>query len=111
MKKWRCTVCGYIHDGEDAPEKCPKCGAPREKFEALAAEKAHLVERSRTSNLLHMQLVAILDDIRMLAEEGIDDNLDPGCVDIFKKAREQAEALSQMVKAELQTHINKGKWG
>lgn len=111
MKKWRCTVCGYIHDGEGAPEKCPKCGAPREKFEALTAEKAQLIERSRTSNLLHMQLVAIMDDIKVLAEEGIDDNLDPGCVDIFKKAREQAEALTQMVKAELQAHINKGKWG
>jgi len=111
VKKWRCTVCGYVHDGEDAPDKCPKCGSPREKFEALAPEKAQLIERSRASNLLHMQLAAILDDVRMLAEEGIDDNLDPGCVDLFKKAREQAEALSQMVKAELQTHMNKGKWG
>ena len=33
MKKWRCTVCGYIHEGDDPPESCPQCGAPREKFE------------------------------------------------------------------------------
>lgn len=32
MKNWRCSVCGYIHRGEIPPEKCPKCGAPREKF-------------------------------------------------------------------------------
>ncbi len=32
MKKWKCTVCGYIHEGEEAPEKCPLCGAAREKF-------------------------------------------------------------------------------
>ncbi len=32
MKKWICTVCGYVHEGENAPEKCPQCGAPAEKF-------------------------------------------------------------------------------
>jgi len=32
MKKWVCTVCGYVHEGENAPEKCPQCGAPAEKF-------------------------------------------------------------------------------
>ncbi|MBP1743126.1 MAG: fumarate reductase/succinate dehydrogenase flavoprotein domain protein [Firmicutes bacterium] len=35
MKKWRCTVCGYIHVGAEPPEKCPMCGAPKEKFELL----------------------------------------------------------------------------
>ncbi|MDD2936502.1 MAG: FAD-binding protein [Candidatus Methanomethylophilaceae archaeon] len=33
MKKWRCTVCGYIHEGDEPPETCPQCGAPKEKFE------------------------------------------------------------------------------
>jgi len=32
MKKWRCTVCGYIHTGEQPPEKCPVCKADRDKF-------------------------------------------------------------------------------
>ncbi|MCX7884810.1 MAG: NADH peroxidase [Caloramator sp.] len=32
MKKWVCTVCGYVHEGEVAPDKCPQCGAPKEKF-------------------------------------------------------------------------------
>jgi len=31
-KSWICTVCGYVHDGDVAPEKCPQCGAPQSKF-------------------------------------------------------------------------------
>ncbi len=30
---WRCTVCGYVHRGEAAPDTCPVCGASREAFE------------------------------------------------------------------------------
>lgn len=33
MKKWICTVCGYVHEGETAPDKCPQCGVGPEKFE------------------------------------------------------------------------------
>ena len=25
MKKFRCTVCGYVYEGDAAPEKCPLC--------------------------------------------------------------------------------------
>ncbi len=32
MKKWQCTVCGYIHNGGEPPEKCPQCKAATEKF-------------------------------------------------------------------------------
>ncbi len=32
MKKYVCAVCGYVHYGNEAPDKCPQCGAPREKF-------------------------------------------------------------------------------
>ena len=31
-KKFICTVCGYVHEGNEAPEKCPLCKVPREKF-------------------------------------------------------------------------------
>ena len=34
-KKFICTVCGYVHEGDAAPEKCPLCGAPASKFEEL----------------------------------------------------------------------------
>jgi rubrerythrin len=32
MKKFVCTICGYIHEGAEAPEFCPQCKAPKGKF-------------------------------------------------------------------------------
>ena len=32
MLKWKCSVCGYIHEGDQAPEQCPVCKQPKEKF-------------------------------------------------------------------------------
>jgi len=32
---WRCLNCGYIHVGEEAPDKCPACVYPRDFFELL----------------------------------------------------------------------------
>jgi rubrerythrin len=34
-RTWRCMNCGYIHVGEEAPDKCPACVHPREFFELL----------------------------------------------------------------------------
>ena len=30
--KWVCSVCGYVHEGPEAPEACPQCKAPASKF-------------------------------------------------------------------------------
>ena len=35
MKKWRCTVCGEVVVGDQAPERCPLCKVPGEKFEEI----------------------------------------------------------------------------
>ncbi|MGI1659354.1 MAG: FAD-dependent oxidoreductase [Desulfitobacterium sp.] len=35
MKRWICKVCGYIHTGNEPPERCPQCGAPKEEFRLL----------------------------------------------------------------------------
>lgn len=35
MKKWQCTVCGYIWEGEEPPNECPVCGADKSKFEEV----------------------------------------------------------------------------
>ena len=32
MAKWVCSVCGYVYEGDQAPEKCPVCKAPASKF-------------------------------------------------------------------------------
>ena len=39
MKKWICTVCGYVHEGEEAPEQCPVCKQPKEKLKMMEEEK------------------------------------------------------------------------
>ena len=44
MKKWVCPVCGYVHEGDVPPEKCPLCGVPGEKFLEQAAEKTWAAE-------------------------------------------------------------------
>ena len=33
MAKWVCTVCGYVHEGEQPPEQCPVCNHPQAFFE------------------------------------------------------------------------------
>lgn len=35
MKRWQCSVCKYIHTGDEPPEKCPVCGVPASKFVLL----------------------------------------------------------------------------
>ncbi|GHV31535.1 rubrerythrin [Clostridia bacterium] len=37
MKKYICSVCGYVHEGNEPPEKCPLCKAPASKFAEQAA--------------------------------------------------------------------------
>ena len=32
MAKFVCNVCGYVHEGDQAPAQCPQCKAPAEKF-------------------------------------------------------------------------------
>lgn len=52
MKKWRCTVCGYIHEGEEPPDECPVCGADKSMFEEVTDEaeaKPEAVESSKKS--------------------------------------------------------------
>ncbi len=44
MKKFVCSVCGYVHEGDAAPERCPQCKVPAEKFVEQAAERAWAAE-------------------------------------------------------------------
>ncbi|MCD7775636.1 MAG: NADH peroxidase [Clostridiales bacterium] len=38
MKKWVCSVCGYVYEGENPPEKCPQCGVPASKFTEMKSD-------------------------------------------------------------------------
>lgn len=33
MGEWECLECGYVHEGEKPPKRCPECGASAEQFE------------------------------------------------------------------------------
>ena len=39
-KTWRCTVCGYEHQGDEPPDECPVCGVGPELFELVEAPDA-----------------------------------------------------------------------
>ena len=107
---YKCSVCGYIHEGEEAPERCPKCGVPKEKFVALTEEEAKKVYDSNRTNDIHMSIVKLAMKIEKLAKEGIEINLDPPCVSLFKQARDEAWVIKQRSKAEIAGHVSKGKW-
>lgn len=111
MKKlFRCAVCGYVHEGDEAPDSCPKCGAPKEKFEELSQEAANKIYASDRTNDIHMELIRLGMKIAALCEEGIQLNLDPPCVAVFKKAKEEAWVIKQRSKAELAGHMSRGKF-
>jgi len=44
MKKWVCPVCGYVHEGDTAPEKCPLCGVAGSKFTEQSNEMTWAAE-------------------------------------------------------------------
>lgn len=107
---WKCSVCGYMHEGDNPPAACPKCGAPAEKFNALSDEDAQKVYASDRTNDIHMEIIQLAMEIERLAKEGIEINLDPPCVALFGQAKNEAWVLKQRSKAELAGHMSRGKW-
>ena len=69
MKKFRCTICGYIHEGDEAPERCPQCKAPASKFvEVVEQEGAPLT---------------FADEHVIGVAKGVDEEIYKGLVDNF----------------------------
>ncbi len=108
---WKCSMCQYVTDAAEAPDICPRCGAPKEKFVKLPDDKANLVKRSRFTNGLHQELHAVLDKVEEISNKGIADNLDPACVKVFEKALRDAKEIKQWIRAEIEVHVTKEKWG
>ena len=97
MKKlFKCSICGYIHEGYEAPEVCPKCNLGKEKFTEL--------------NSIHSEIILLAERIAKLSKEGIEINLDAKCVSAFEKAKDEAWVIKQRCKAELAGHMSNGKW-
>jgi len=111
MKKlFKCSVCGFVYEGEEAPDYCPKCEQPKDKFVELSKEDADKIYASDRTNDIHMEIVELCMRIIKLAQEGIEINLDPPCVALFNKAIKEAWIIKQRSKAELASHMNKGKF-
>lgn len=61
-KRWRCTVCGYIHQGSEPPESCPMCGASASEFEPYQEETSAASETTPTPGVTWSR-VAEIDDV------------------------------------------------
>ena len=44
MAKFVCSVCGYVHEGDSAPERCPQCNVPGDKFTKVEGEREYVTE-------------------------------------------------------------------
>ena len=44
MAKFVCSVCGYVYEGDAAPEKCPQCNAPASKFTEQSGDMSWAAE-------------------------------------------------------------------
>ena len=76
MKKWRCSVCGEIVEGASAPEKCPLCKAPAEKFEEVA-ESAEMTWAAE-----HAVGVGKADGVTEEIIEGLRANFNGECTEV-----------------------------
>lgn len=111
MKKlFKCSICGYIAEGEQAPEFCPKCKQGADKFVEMTAEEAQLVYSSDRTNVIHAEIIQLASRIADLCEEGIQINLDPKCVYAFTDDKNEAWVIKQRSKTELAGHMKMGKW-
>ncbi|MGL5414671.1 MAG: rubredoxin-like domain-containing protein [Clostridium sp.] len=107
---FKCSVCGFISEGEAAPSICPKCGVGAEKFVKLEKEDADKIYRADKTNNIHATIIALATEIIEISEAGIRDNLDPGCLGTFEKAKNDAWIIKQRCKAEIEKHIKGSKW-
>lgn len=74
MKKWVCTVCGYVHEGDTPPEKCPQCKASRDKF----IEK----DDSKELDWADEHKVGVAKDIDAEVLQGLRDNFTGECTEV-----------------------------
>ncbi|MCE5284959.1 MAG: NADH peroxidase [Pelosinus sp.] len=72
MKKFICTICGYVHEGEEAPEMCPVCKAAKDKFKEMTGELAWADEHR----------IGIVKDIPIELLDGLRANFTGECSEV-----------------------------
>lgn len=65
-KQWRCTVCGYIHTGENPPEICPVCGVDASFFELIS--QSDTLNTAPDPNLVAKPVLAQPDQEKAIRE-------------------------------------------
>jgi len=111
MSKYKCKVCLYIHNGDNPPDICPKCGAPKEQFEKLPENISLLIDRSSKTNYILIDSLSLIRQLSIKANDGIEDNLDPSCLYIFQRIKEYCKIVEKMILSEIHSHTEKNKWG
>ena len=72
MKKFVCPVCGYVHEGDTPPEKCPVCGVPGEKF----------VEQTEGKVWASEHVIGVAKDVDEEIKEGLRANFVGECTEV-----------------------------
>lgn len=72
MKKFVCQICGYVYEGEAAPERCPQCKAPASKFTEMKEEMAWASEH----------VVGVASDVPEDIKEDLRANFNGECTEV-----------------------------
>ena len=67
MKKFVCVICGYVHEGESAPDLCPQCKAPASKFKEQSGEKLAWADEHRIGAAAGVDAMGIGVDLEAAA--------------------------------------------
>ena len=70
--KWVCKVCGYIHEGSEAPDFCPICKAPKSRFEVMTVGKTWAAEH----------ILGVAKDAPEEIKEGLRSNFMGECTEV-----------------------------
>lgn len=72
-KKFVCTVCGYIHEGDEAPAQCPQCKAPASKFKEMVETELNFVTE---------HVIGIAKDVDPEIKKGLQANFEGECAEV-----------------------------
>ena len=75
MKAFVCKVCGYIHFGEEAPERCPQCGVGKEMFEERK-------ESARENTYADEHKIGVAQGLNEEIIKGLRDNFNGECTEV-----------------------------
>ncbi|MHB1653112.1 MAG: NADH peroxidase [Desulfitobacteriaceae bacterium] len=73
MKRFVCSVCGYVYEGMEPPEKCPVCGALKEKFTEKAEGLMHWADQ---------HIIGVAKGVDPEVIEGLKANFSGECTEI-----------------------------